>query len=369
MHSVIIGSGWNIPLFYTEVSTLLKQNVDDFQGVNTRFLQLQTPVELLKSLSSAATVDDIYSPGTFNYFSGENPVDEIRVNFENWLTEAHIENLGQSIAVRAIRIGGKKKGWSSAYLAGVLGGVLSKKSWIIDLDNPEVEIGLAINTNNSQIAWGVKQLSQAPRQGWSKRTPTQRPFFKPVSMDPRHAILMANLVKGEGEIIDPMTGTGGFLVEASFSGISAVGIDVAEEMVAGAKLNIQWAKENGATGKVEVIQGDSTKLSSFLPQKNFTGVVFDPPYGRNSQGTESLSVLFAKILSASREVVDVDSKLACLLPCTPSDPNQVHGRTWDEVEVDFISTGWEVLGKWVLPVHASLGRLLVLAKTKDLEYS
>ena len=138
MHSVIIGSGWNIPLFYTEVSTLLKQNVDDFQGVNTRFLQLQTPVELLKSLSSAATVDDIYSPGTFNYFSGENPVDEIRVNFENWLTEAHIENLGQSIAVRAIRIGGKKKGWSSAYLAGVLGGVLSKKSWIIDLDNPEV---------------------------------------------------------------------------------------------------------------------------------------------------------------------------------------------------------------------------------------
>lgn len=365
MDSVVVGSGWHIPLFSIETSSLLNISSVNLSGINTRFLQLQTPPLLIEKLSTASTVDDIYSPGIFNFFDMNNPVEEVRSAFKKWLAGVHIDSTGQSVAVRALRIGKKRKNWSSSQLAGVLGSVLSAESWQIDLDNPTVEIGLAIDTETSQIAWGIKKLKQAPRQGWSGRTPTKRPFFKPVSMDPRHAILMANLVRGEGCIVDPMTGTGGFLVEAAFSQISAIGIDVDSEMIIGAQKNLEWAKEQGAKGDVKLIRGDSTELPELLKnyQGPFTGIVFDPPYGRNSQGTEAPIILFKKILGSSRLVVENGSNLACLLPCDPRNPDIVQGRAWDEVVADFASTGWEVLGKWNLPVHASLERLLILAKT------
>nr|MBC8518293.1 hypothetical protein [Euryarchaeota archaeon] len=364
MQSVIIGSGWHVPLFSIEVSTLLNLPEDIFQGLGTRFIQLETPNFLLDSLSTAATVDDIYSPGKSISFSQDESMKDLRSKFANWLSKTQLDKTGQTVAVRAIRIGAKKEGWSSSQLAGIFGGVLADNSWEINLSNPSIEIGLVIDTVNSKIAWGVKHFQKTPRQGWAKRTPTQRPFFKPISMDPRHAILMANLVKGQGTIIDPMAGTGGFLVEASFAGLSAIGVDVDEEMVRGAKLNLDWARELGATGKVSVIEGNSTCLSAILPKEYepYSGIVFDPPYGRNSQGTEAPVALFQKILTSSREVVTKNSNLACLLPCDPNDSNIVHGMAWQDIEEVFSASDWKVLGKWVLPVHASLGRLLVLAK-------
>ena len=56
-----------------------------------------------------------------------------------------------------------------------------------------------------------------------QRRAGERPFFKPVSLDPRLARLAVNLASGpqnRGPVVDPMTGTGGFLIEASLSGQS-----------------------------------------------------------------------------------------------------------------------------------------------------
>ena len=97
-----------------------------------------------------------------------------------------------------------------------------------------------------------------------ERRAGERPFFKPVSLDPMLARLAVNLATGpldRGPVVDPMTGTGGFLIEASLSGRPSVGIDIHSEMVQGAQANLVWAHNGEASTSharlFEVMRRDS----------------------------------------------------------------------------------------------------------------
>jgi len=204
------------------------------------------------------------------------------------------------------------------------------------------------------------------------RRASQRPFFKPVSLEPRLARLAVNLACGplaKGACLDPMTGTGGFTIEAVLSHRTAVGMDLDSEMIQGARRNLEWAGSNVDP----FVQGDATDVRSSLPEEMsvpFSGVVLDPPYGRNSHGSMDHSALLQKTLVSVADVTR--GGLVLILPSEPRSerieralsrderPPLKH-YSWQELEEILESTSWTYQDAWYVAVHGSLGRVLIFA--------
>ena len=54
---------------------------------------------------------------------------------------------------------------------------------------------------SEHIFWGERKNSKHPREGWVQRVATERPFFKPISLDPRLARVALNFVIRDAEKI------------------------------------------------------------------------------------------------------------------------------------------------------------------------
>ena len=280
-----------------------------------------------------------------------------------------------TVAVRSWKHDGKMEGVSARELVRKIGGLLSRKGYSIDLDNPNHKIGMVLDAGAGIIACGWMLGTGNDSDGISARRATDRPFFKPVSLDPRLARLAVNLASGpikKGATVDLMTGTGGFVLEASVSGRIAYGIDLDEEMIAGAQQNLDWA---GSEGRGILLHGDATELQDVLPKKAvgaISGFVLDPPYGRNSQGSLAPNELIRAVLNSSYNVSGPDSNFVLIVPIHPfgehsdeelpldAEIQLLHGK-WATLQSCFEETGWRVVGQWVEHVHASLGRLILHA--------
>ena len=136
----------------------------------------------------------------------------------------------------------------------------------------------------------------------------KRPFFRPVSLEPRLARAAVNIAAGinDGYVIDPMCGTGGILIESAITGRRTLGIDFDPVMVDGTKQNLQWAGV-----EAEVKRDDATRFE--LPN-DIAAIVVDPPYGRNSIGDEKL---LEEMLQNISSQID-ECNLVCLLYTSPS---------------------------------------------------
>ena len=175
----------------------------------------------------------------------------------------------------------------------------------------------------------------------------KRPFFRPVSLEPRLARAAVNIAAGTdtGYVVDPMCGTGGILIESALTGRPTLGIDFDPVMVEGSQQNIDWAKVDA-----EVKRGDATRFE--LP-KNVAAVVVDPPYGRNSPSDEKLiEDMLANICSQNSEC-----KLVVILPVESG------GDDLDEeITTDIELPGYEIKSAFGIPVHKSLGRVMIIAE-------
>jgi len=335
---LVLGSGWHPALFQSEVDSL------------TEVVKILTPrivqVNSYSGLDDAATVDQILTQ------HGSGSVISLSDSFSEWLSANPLNN-NESIAVRWSRHGERKPGVKGIELAKEMGGVLTDASYKIELDHPEQVIELLID--GEELYWGIPLLKEPPRKGWKERVATQRPFFKPVSLDPRHARLMLNLAGRKGPLLDPMCGTGGVLIESASSGVESIGVDLDPEMVAGTLQNLEWC-----AAKARVLCGDATRLSE-LDISGIRMVCFDPPYGRNAWRSDSTPELFSSVLDSLNSVCIDDAVMCCMLPSTP-DGDLIMGMEWQDIENLFSSTGWKIDGDWFIPVHASLGRRLVRAK-------
>ena len=86
---------------------------------------------------------------------------------------------------------------------------------------------------------------------------------------------------------------GGFVIEAALIGRNAIALDLEQEMVNGAMKNVLWAlgsEEITTAEHIQIIRGDATDLANSIPRKwhqKISGLVLDPPYGRNSHGSLS----------------------------------------------------------------------------------
>ena len=302
---------------------------------------------------------------------------------EGWLNEMqaylHDHPVSGSVAVRAWKQGSKLPGWSLSSLSGRLGGLLHDMGCVIDLESPDHVLALISDGPTASLAcgWMVGDGQAAFSNG--ERRAGERPFFKPVSLDPMLARLAVNLAAGpldRGAVIDPMTGTGGFLIEASLSGRDSVGIDIHSEMVQGAQANLGWAHDGEPPNHARVVRGDATRLADSLPENwhgGVAGFVLDPPYGRNSHGSMAADHLLESCLQSARSIAHPDGGFVLILPIHPlkehttsplpldHDFALLNGE-WSAVRSMIERCGWTPQSAHVERVHRSLSRLILHAR-------
>ena len=377
--------GWHPALARAELSALFPDNeikpLDSQRLVEVAGeLDLQDAANIIQYSSG---IQAILHDSVIIDWSGEDCLDELISKVSH-----KIENSGKkgSFGVFHWRQEGKINGLSGSKIAGLIGGIAGRNGFTIDLDNPDNKLGLVLDGSCGKVVcgWLIDYISQ--EENSNTRRATERPFFKPISLDPKLARLAVNLAGGpldEYAVLDPMTGTGGFLIEAGLIGRNVIALDLEQEMVDGASKNILWAldcEEISQIENVEIIRGDATDLSNSIPKRwhqKISGLVLDPPYGRNSHGSLSHFELIKNTLNSFRDVAADDAAVVLILPIQPlevkklqleinsQEINLLHGE-WNDFRQMLNDCKWNIRGLWVEHVHASLGRLILHASNGPL---
>ncbi|MGB0827753.1 MAG: RsmD family RNA methyltransferase [Candidatus Poseidoniaceae archaeon] len=359
--------GWNIPLAQAELAALLPET--KLTDLSPRFILAgeQSIAKLPTTLSCSSGIQCFLHDVQYMDFANDD-IDEFMKAVSTMLEL--ITGRG-SLAVRYLRIAGRIDGLSTQTLAGEIGGLAVSHGYSIDLSNPEYEIGLIADGDSNILACGWLIGDFDDSIGTAPRRATERPFFRPISLDPRLARLAVNLACGpidEYAVLDPMTGTGGFAMEAITMGRNCIAIDMDNEMITGAKQNIEWALQNSsAESDYQIMTGDACNLEDSIPTKwhgKISGVVLDPPYGRNSHGTHAHFDLISNTIDSMRKVVSDEAKLVLIIPIKPNESDYdiqlLHGD-WNEFVSMINHSGAKIIGHWQEHVHASLARLILLA--------
>lgn len=178
-----------------------------------------------------------------------------------------------SYAVRSEDFGGKIEGVEEE-----LGEKLSTEENEVDLESPDEVIRVYALEDEYIIGRLVEDID---RSLFQQRKNQERPFSSPVSLDPVLARVLVNLsgVKLGEKLLDPFTGTGGILLEAGLCGIDVYGADMQQEMVEGARENLE---EYGII-RHDIRQAEFSELEEEFEDVEFNSLVTDLPYGRASK--------------------------------------------------------------------------------------
>ncbi|MGD6852980.1 MAG: DNA methyltransferase [Candidatus Bathyarchaeia archaeon] len=218
---------------------------------------------------------------------------------------------GESFVVRINRI----KNYADAAINTMtlevkLGGQILRQtpSTTVNLKNPDKTL-IGIITDN-KLVLGLK-LTDITSKTFSERRPRKKPFFHPSAMPSKMARCMVNLAhaKAESILLDPFCGTGTTLIEATFIGCRAVGVDAQRRMILGTKKNLEHFHID-AEG---LLLADSRKI----PLSKADAVVTDPPYGRSSSTLKSTTIqLVRDVLTASHALLGVGQRICIAAPQT-----------------------------------------------------
>lgn len=283
MKYLFLLSGENVELAKAEIISLVRAfgELNNYE-VDDRILLLDYNGELFfERLALSHEVCE---------FLASCPLDGLRQEFEKI-------SLNGSCCVRVEGIGFK----SDSELEKKLGAILWKKGTKIDLRNPENLIKVYITTSRCYL--GLLRFKQNKRQ-FRERAPNKRPFFMPVVILPKLSRAIVNLVSlKSGLILDPMCGTGSFLIEAGLMGIDFCGMDYYSDIVEGCKKNLEFFNLQG-----DVLQGDAREMP--FKDESFDGIVTDYPYFRATRsGTRdelygrSLNEIARVLKKGSRAVI------------------------------------------------------------------
>jgi tRNA (guanine10-N2)-dimethyltransferase len=206
----------------------------------------------------------------------------------------------------------------------------------VNLKHPD-KILIGIITDEKLI-FGLK-LTEISSKTFSERRPRKKPFFHPSAMPSKLARAMVNLAhaKVEGTMLDPFCGTGSSLIEATFIGCHAIGVDAAKKMVIGCRKNLRFFSIT-AEG---LILADARKL----PFHKIDCMVTDPPYGRSA----------STLKSTTRELVhDVLGSAYNLLP--DSHRICIASPTTLNIKTLGIAIGFKHIESHFVYVHSTLTR-------------
>ena len=372
---VLLGSGWHPPLFREECRALL----GPIETLHPRLTFVTQVESVLERISGASLVDDVlHSTSRLWVYEQDVSVGDIATCVHEW-AESFLPT--GSFAVRARKLGTGVCDLSRREIESAVGAKISSGKRPVDLDNPENEVVVILAgpgdssghwddaQQNQLILWGIRDGTFPGT--YVGTSPTDRPFFKPVTMDPRLARLMVSLSFSRGTpsaVVDPFCGTGGIAIEASMLGLEALASDLDSRMVEGTLANLDWAEGNGSY-RVERCSADS--IHEVWGRIEGCSFVFDPPYGRNAWTSDDGLDVFLGALSSARQMCS-DGTLCTMLPSNPdalggpvSDNLQVMGLDWVGMKSKIAESGWDVHSAIPVRVHKSLSRLVVLCHPLD----
>lgn len=178
----------------------------------------------------------------------------------------------------------------------------------VSLKNPDKTF-IGIITSEKLIL-GLK-LTEIQSKTFSERRPRKKPFFHPSAMPSKLARCMVNLAhaKAEGLVLDPFCGTGSSLIEATYIGCRAVGVDAQRRMVLGARRNLRFFNITA--------EGLILADARMLPFTRVDVVVTDPPYGRSASTLKSTTMqLVQEVLASSLRLLGVGKRICIASPKT-----------------------------------------------------
>ncbi len=376
MRSVIlVGSGWHPPLFRAEADSL----VGPIETLHPRMVYVTIDDSSMSLLAESSLVESILHSSCRLWSPAGLSSQDLALKIGDW-ADKFLPN--GKFSVRARKLGRGIEGLSRRDVEVESGAIISSLSKTVDLQNPDFEIVVIFAgqepspshpdpycQNSDLVVWGIRGDSLSGP--YKSLSPTERPFFKPVTLDPRLARLMVTLAHSGGHrptaIVDPFCGTGGIAIEASNIGIEVLASDLDGEMVEGTRKNLEWA--NGE-GQFTVAQQSADSIYTRWGERPGCALVFDPPYGRNAwTSDDSLDILSGALNSASKMLA---KSICTMLPASPnsldgpiSSDLEVMGRTWKEVISTFLSNGWSVKSQYPVRVHKSLSRLVLVCHPSD----
>ncbi len=156
-----------------------------------------------------------------------------------------------------------------------LGAVLWSKGYPVNLDKPDV-VFRAIITGGVCIFGRL--IASPDRAQYDERAPLKKPFFLPGVLMPRISRAVVNMSRiRDGYVLDPMSGTGGILVEAGLisDSIHVVGSDIQKKMAYGTRWNLRYYVKN-----YDVIRQDSLRMG--IKPDSVDAMVTDLPYGQST---------------------------------------------------------------------------------------
>jgi tRNA (guanine10-N2)-dimethyltransferase len=178
----------------------------------------------------------------------------------------------------------------------------------VNLKNPDKTF-LGIITDD-KLVLGLK-LTDITSKTFSERRPRKKPFFHPSAMPSKMARCMVNLAHGKTEslVLDPFCGTGTSLIEATYIGCKAVGVDAQRRMIKGTRKNLHFFNIS-AEG---LVLADARHLPFFKADC----VVTDPPYGRSSSTLKSTTKqLVQDVLASALDLLGVGQRICIASPKT-----------------------------------------------------
>ena len=371
----ILGSGWHPPLFREEARALL----GPIEVLHQRMAFFTQSDEVIDRISEASLIDEaLNSTSRLWAYNQEITPDEVASHVAEWAQSFLPEG---TFSIRARRLGSGVGVLSRREIEKITGARIFSETKPVNLENPDHEVVVVLagpDNSPSQwdecesrelIIWGLRD--SVSTGSYSGTSPTERPFFKPVTLDPRLARLLVCLSFSRGKpsvIVDPFCGTGGIAIEASNLGLQVLASDLDSRMAEGTRTNMEWM-----SGKSEysVKRGPANEVHEMWGNIPGCSFVFDPPYGRNAWASEDgLDLLLGALVSA--RAMSPDGTVCTMLPSNPealngpiSDSLQVMGMEWGPLKERIIETGWKVSVCSPVRVHKSLSRLVVLCHPAD----
>ena len=372
----LLGMGWHSWLFREEMRAI----VGEVDLLHPRVVSCKIEAETLGRLSGSALLDEVL------IFGGCHELNDSPEEHENLFSEIAdwaMNSMGEgSFAIRTRKIGELPDSLSSRAFERSIGKHVANHDRIVDLESPENEVVVIIAGSNeinshpepipfsgTRIIWGIKEMSWE-KEDFSGRSPTERPFFKPVSLEPRQARLLISLSNVKGRelkaIIDPFCGTGGIAIEGCLQDIEVLASDLDSRMVEGTISNLKWLGKKGTVEKY-----DASEIFNLWGEREGSCFVFDPPYGRSSWRSDDSIEVFLRTLREARKI-DPAGVVSTMLPAGPEALTKaslrqavVMGRPWSELVSEIESIGWRVHLLCPVRVHRSLVRVIAVFHPSD----
>jgi len=181
----------------------------------------------------------------------------------------------------------------------------------VELSHPDVVLTVQLG---SRVYMGIRFPCPQRRQ-FEEREVANRPFFSPISVEPKWARASLNLLGlPEGSsVYDPFCGTGGILIEAGLLGHRILGSDMDERMVEGSAMNLR----HYGVADFEIFQADVGAAKEELLRRGLEvdAVVSDFPYGKASTlGKEDRGALYDRAFSTISAILREGSLALFVLP-------------------------------------------------------